>query len=155
MYNMVRLSGCKRIPPMSRLRSCAASFPGPFPWLPAPKSGKKDLGTTLRSCGEVSAAPRLPVAGNRACTSNESDCTIQFTWDVELLTLVTCGTMVEHTDKITRMNRTLHEFWHLWVRTTMPTLHGIPRSLRTQTYFRLSLVPAEPVTAGNTSAFAG
>ena len=28
-------------------------------------------------------------------------------------------------------------------------------SLRTQTYFRLSVVSAEPVTAGNTSAFAG
>ena len=28
-------------------------------------------------------------------------------------------------------------------------------SLRTQTYFRLSVVSAEPVTAGNTSVFAG
>ena len=28
-------------------------------------------------------------------------------------------------------------------------------SLRTQTYFQLSVVSAEPVTAGNTSAFVG
>ena len=85
-----------RFPPMSWVRLCAASFPGPFPWLPAPshpKSGKKDLGTILRSCGEVWAAPGSPAAGNRACSSNESDCTIQFTWDVEFLTFfVTCGT---------------------------------------------------------------
>ena len=35
------------------------------------------------------------------------------------------------------------------------TLHSTVGSLRTQTYFRLSVVSAEPVTAGNTSAFAG
>ena len=52
------------------------------------------------------------------------------------------------------MEGRLRETGH-FVRTSAMSILPFAYRLRTQTYFRLSLVPAEPVTAGNTSVFAG
>ena len=54
---------------------------------------------------------------------NQSDCAIQLTWGVEVLTYVTYSTYRQNNPDYQALN----EFWQLLIKTTVPALHGFLR----------------------------